>query len=110
VATIAQLYGEAHRIYEWRIRIEQPLLKGAELFEQNGKKPHNYLDDRTRLDSRHGEGSGLWIRVTLLPVDKNGLIDPDDLLKAITGKTCLVSIMSANNEIERFSRLRSWPR
>jgi len=41
----------------------------------------------------------VWIRVTLLPVDKNGLIDPDDLLKAITGKTCLVSIMSANNEI-----------
>jgi cysteine desulfurase len=37
--------------------------------------------------------------VTYLPVDKHGLIDLDDLRRAITPKTILVSIMHANNEI-----------
>jgi len=38
-------------------------------------------------------------KVTYLPVDKYGLIDPDDVKKAITDKTVLVTIMHANNEI-----------
>ncbi|HBY57875.1 MAG TPA: cysteine desulfurase NifS [Candidatus Atribacteria bacterium] len=38
-------------------------------------------------------------KVTYLPVDKYGLIDPDDVKKAITDKTILVTIMHANNEI-----------
>lgn len=38
-------------------------------------------------------------KVTLLPVDKDGLVDPEDLRKAITDKTILISIMHANNEI-----------
>jgi len=37
--------------------------------------------------------------VTYLPVDRYGLVDPDDVRKAITDKTLLVSIMFANNEI-----------
>ena len=37
--------------------------------------------------------------VTYLPVDKYGLIDPEDVKKAITDKTILVTIMHANNEI-----------
>ncbi|MBW3014733.1 cysteine desulfurase, partial [Candidatus Woesearchaeota archaeon] len=36
---------------------------------------------------------------TYLNVDKDGLIDPKELEKAITSKTALVSIMHANNEI-----------
>jgi cysteine desulfurase len=38
-------------------------------------------------------------QVTYLPVDKTGRVDPDDVRKAITDKTILVSIMLANNEI-----------
>jgi cysteine desulfurase len=38
-------------------------------------------------------------KVTLIPVDKYGLVDPADVKKAITDKTILISIMYANNEI-----------
>ena len=38
-------------------------------------------------------------RVTYLPVRKDGLIDLDDLRAAITDKTILITIMTANNEI-----------
>lgn len=37
-------------------------------------------------------------RVTYLPVSSSGKINPDDLKKAITAETALVSIMYANNE------------
>jgi cysteine desulfurase len=37
--------------------------------------------------------------VTYLGVDKVGRVDPDDVKKAITDKTILVSVMLANNEI-----------
>jgi cysteine desulfurase len=38
-------------------------------------------------------------KVTRLPVDKDGLVNPADVERAITDKTILVSIMFANNEI-----------
>ena len=41
----------------------------------------------------------LGARATYLPVDRSGRIDPDDLRKAITPRTILVSIMHANNEV-----------
>jgi cysteine desulfurase len=37
--------------------------------------------------------------VTLLPVDRDGRVDPDGVPKAITDRTILISIMHANNEI-----------
>lgn len=37
--------------------------------------------------------------LTVLPVDHNGLISPDDLKKALRSDTVLVSLMAANNEI-----------
>ena len=37
--------------------------------------------------------------VTRLPVDKYGLVHPEELEKAITDKTTLVTIMLANNEV-----------
>ena len=41
----------------------------------------------------------LGARVTWLPVDGTGQIDPDDLRRAITADTTLVSVMHANNEV-----------
>jgi cysteine desulfurase len=38
-------------------------------------------------------------RVTYLPVDRYGLVDPADVKRAITSKTILVSVMHANNEV-----------
>ena len=37
-------------------------------------------------------------QVTYLPVDRQGLVDPDDLARAITRRTILVTLMHANNE------------
>ncbi|HUN54350.1 MAG TPA: cysteine desulfurase NifS [Smithella sp.] len=37
--------------------------------------------------------------VTLIPVNGHGLVDPDDVRRAITDRTILISIMHANNEI-----------
>jgi len=37
--------------------------------------------------------------ITYLPVDKYGLVNPDDVRKAITDKTILISIIHANNEV-----------
>ena len=38
-------------------------------------------------------------KVTYLPVDREGRVSPEDVEKAITPETTLISIMSANNEI-----------
>jgi len=38
-------------------------------------------------------------KVTYLPVDRFGRVDPDDVRKALTPRTILVTIMAANNEV-----------
>jgi cysteine desulfurase len=38
-------------------------------------------------------------RVTYLPVDRTGMVDPDGVRQAMTPQTILVSIMHANNEV-----------
>lgn len=37
--------------------------------------------------------------VTVVRVDRDGLVDPGDIKRAITGRTLLVSVMHANNEV-----------
>jgi cysteine desulfurase len=37
--------------------------------------------------------------VTYLPVDRTGRVDPEDVRRAITSQTILISIMHANNEV-----------
>lgn len=46
---------------------------------------------------KHLEKDGF--RVTFLPVQQDGRIDLDELTRAITDKTILISIMAANNEV-----------
>src|SRR5882762_1460764 len=43
--------------------------------------------------------SGGAIEVTYLPVDKNGLIDPESVRDAIRPQTALITVMHANNEL-----------
>lgn len=38
-------------------------------------------------------------QVTYLPVDKYGLVNPEDVKRVISSDTCLISIMVANNEV-----------
>jgi cysteine desulfurase len=56
-------------------------------------------EQRAVLDPcRRLEKQGL-ARVTYVPVDATGLVDPDAVRRAITDRTVLVSVMFANNEI-----------
>lgn len=75
-------------------------LKGVARFHRD-KKRHLITcvtEHKCVLDScRHLELEGF--RVTYLPVQKNGLIDLDQLRDAITADTVIVSIMAVNNEI-----------
>ncbi|MBW1861027.1 MAG: cysteine desulfurase [Deltaproteobacteria bacterium] len=40
----------------------------------------------------------LGVKVTILPVDRFGRVDPDEVRRAVEPKTALISIMMANNE------------
>jgi cysteine desulfurase len=55
---------------------------------------HKAILDSCRALERSGKAT-----VTYLPVDKYGMVDPDDVRKAITDKTVLITIMWANNEV-----------
>lgn len=44
--------------------------------------------------------------VTYLPVGRDGRVDPDDVLHAIRPETCLISVMTANNEIGTIQPVR----
>jgi cysteine desulfurase len=44
-------------------------------------------------------------RVTRVPVDEHGLVDPDDVSAAIRPDTVLVSVMMANNEVGTVQRM-----
>ncbi len=75
-------------------------LKGAlEIYQEKG----NHLitqptEHKSVLDTcKYLEKRGA--KVTYLPVDRYGVVDPEELRRAVTDKTVLISIMAANNEI-----------
>jgi cysteine desulfurase NifS/selenium donor protein len=45
-------------------------------------------------------------RITVLPVDGTGLVDPADLERALTADTLLVTVMHANNEVGTVQPIR----
>ena len=49
---------------------------------------------------------GLGAQITYLDVDENGFVDPKAVEEAITDKTILISIMTANNEIGTIEPIR----
>jgi len=42
---------------------------------------------------------GFGFEVTYVPVDRQGLVDPDEVVRAVGERTVLVSVMTANNEV-----------
>ena len=76
-------------------------LKGVvEMYREKGDHIITCLTEhRAVLDTAKALETKRGIKVTYLPVDKTGLVSPDDVRRAITDKTILISIMLANNEI-----------
>jgi cysteine desulfurase len=54
---------------------------------------HHAVIEPLKLLERQG------FKVTYLPVDQYGMVDPQDVRKAVSEKTILISVMHANNEI-----------
>ena len=76
-------------------------LKGVlEMYKEKGNHIiTSATEHRAVLDTAKSlEAKGL-ATVTYLPVDKQGTINPEDVRKALTEKTVLISVMLANNEI-----------
>ena len=75
-------------------------IKGV-MFANRGKGDHiitSRIEHKAVLQTcQYLEKQGF--RVTYLPVDEYGLVNPDDVAQAITGRTVLVSVMFANNEV-----------
>src|SRR5713226_947555 len=75
-------------------------IKGvAEMYAEKGNHiitvatEHKAVLETCKKLEKHG------YRVTYLPVEGDGRVDPDRLREAITDRTILVSVMHANNEI-----------
>src|SRR5580693_4212355 len=75
-------------------------IKGvAEMYREKGNHiitavtEHKAVLDTCKRLEKYG------YRVTYMPVQKNGLVDLEELKKAIDDKTILITIMAANNEI-----------
>ena len=66
-----------------------------------GVTEHKAVLDSCKALERAGKAE-----VTYLPVDQYGRVDPDDVAKAITDQTVLVSLMAANNEIGTLHPIR----
>ncbi|MFA5276167.1 MAG: cysteine desulfurase NifS [Candidatus Omnitrophota bacterium] len=54
---------------------------------------HHAILEPCKFLEKHG------FKVTYVGVDKTGLVSPEDIKKAITDKTVLISVMHANNEV-----------
>ena len=75
-------------------------IKGvAEMYREKGNHVITCVIEHRAVIDTCKKLEKLGARVTYLPVQKDGRIDLDDLRAAITDKTILITIMTANNEI-----------
>ena len=75
-------------------------IKGvAEMYREKGNHIITCVTEHKAVIDTCKKLEKLGGRVTYLPVQKDGRIDLDDLRAAITDKTILITIMTANNEI-----------
>jgi cysteine desulfurase len=75
-------------------------IKGvAEMYREKGNHLITCVTEHKAVIDTCKKLEKLGGRVTYLPVQKDGRIDLDDLRAAITDKTILITIMTANNEI-----------
>ena len=85
----------------------QAIISAAELGKKNGKKHiistafehHAVLHTLNKLAKEGFE-------ITLLPVNENGIVLPEEVEAAIREDTCLVTVMFANNEIGTIQPIR----
>lgn len=75
------------------------LFGAAEMYHEKGDHIITQaIEHKAVLDpARRLEQQGF--KITVLPVDRHGRVDPDDLRRALTPRTILVSIMFASNEV-----------
>ncbi|HEY7528080.1 MAG TPA: cysteine desulfurase family protein [Candidatus Deferrimicrobiaceae bacterium] len=88
------------------------------VFTSGGSESNNHAIKGIYFANRHGGGhiittavehpavinpcrflEKLGAKVTVLPVDRFGVVDPDDVRNAITPRTILITVMHANNEV-----------
>ena len=75
-------------------------IKGvAEFYKKRGNHIITQVTEHKAVLDTCKELERRGYEVTYLPVDRHGLIDLDDLRKAIKPETILISVMMANNEI-----------
>lgn len=83
-------------------------LKGvaAALVDRGDHIITNVVEHKAVIDSaRWLESKGT--RITWLPVDGDGLVDPESVREAITDRTILISVMAANNEVGTVQPIRA---
>ncbi len=75
-------------------------IKGAaEMYREKGNHVITCVTEHKAVIDTCKKLEKLGTRVTYLPVQKDGRISLDDLRAAITDKTILITVMTANNEI-----------
>jgi len=107
-----------------KARKQVAALNGAEpnenIFTSGGTESNNTILhgipklQRSHLDQNHiitssieheailqpcKEFENIGIKITYIPVDEHGIVDPNDIANSINSHTVLVSIMLANNEV-----------
>jgi cysteine desulfurase len=82
-------------------------VKGLAL-AQKEKKNHLVLSAVEHQSVLHSAKNleKLGFKTTLVPVDKYGLVDPEDVRKALTKETALVSVMLASSEVGTIEPVR----